>query len=206
LTANRLASGGPIEICCEQECGMAKEPDNVGSTTAGASKPGGMPYEHVIMRAFDKLTSEIFIFLLAYVALVIGFAWLAPAMSRSLVVLLHVLPVVGIAAYVWQQSAGLARQATENGVDVWSGVATGSARVTGISGAVARTLGRVKVRSTLASGNARVTGVATGTGGDADSTDEIFLLDKFRKLDESSRQAVIREVMRRLDQRSTRDG
>jgi hypothetical protein len=184
-----------------QECEMANEQESRLLSAAGVG-PSATPYEHVIVRAFDKLTSEIFVFLLAYVALVVGFAWLAPTGSESFAVLLHVLPVAGIAAYVWLQSAGLARQATANGVDVWSGVATGSARVTGISGAVARTLGRVKVRSTLASGNARVTGVSIG--GDAVDTDENFLLDRFRKLDDAGRQAVIREAMKRLEQRSTR--
>lgn len=182
---------------------MAKREDKATSATV---KPGAMPYEHLLVRAFDKLSSEIFVFLLAYVMVLIGFAVVAPAVSASFSLLLHVLPIVGVAAYVWLRSAGLAKQATANGVDIWSGIAIGSARVTGVAGAVARTLGRVKVRSVLAAGSARVTAVDAGGNGEADGNEERYLLDQFRKLDETARRAVVDEVHRLLKPRPAGDG
>jgi hypothetical protein len=163
----------------------------------------GAPYESTLLRAFDKLTSEVFVFLLAYVILLIGLAWFVPAFSIELRILLYILPVLGIAAYVWLQSGRITKEAEEHGVQVWSGVAAGSAYVAGVRGGLAALLGRVKVFSGIATGRARVIGVDAGSESlESEGAQEGYLLETFRKLDESNRRKVVNEASRLLDRRS----
>jgi len=174
-------------------------------------KPGvksavNLPYEHALLKAFDKLTSEIFIFLLAYLILVVGVAWLVPTMSSSLQVLLHVLPVLGIAGYLWLHSGSLVKTAESHGVEVRSGLALGSARVAGALGLGGRP-DRVKVKSGIAAGNAQVIGSDSSgiTTPEDKSDDEQYLLHTFRQLDPAERRQVLTRMLRILDERGIRE-
>ena len=172
-------------------------------TPSQDKKDGGTkaPFEAGLLRAFDKLTSEIFVFLLAYVILLIGLGIFASALSVGLRTLLYILPIVGIAAYAWLESGRITMTAKNEGVDVWSGVATRSGRVVGIRGAISSMLGRVKLRSLIVSGNARVVGVDVGGDALGKGAQEGYLLDMFRKLEQADRRKVVNNVSSLLEKR-----
>lgn len=59
------------------------------------------PYEEALSKGIEKLTSEIFIFLLCYTILLIGMAVLGTKLPTELRTLLYILPVLGIGPYLW---------------------------------------------------------------------------------------------------------
>ena len=173
-----------------------------GSTPDKQKLRNAAPYEGVLLRAFDKLTSEVFVFLLAYLILVIGFAVFSPGLVTPLRTLIYILPILGIAGYLWIKSGRVTKRAEDSGVQVWSGVATGSARVTGVRGGIGSLLGRVKVRSGFAGGDARVVGVDVGSEAEGRGAQEEYLLELFRKLNASDRLKLVSEASRILVDRS----
>ncbi len=80
------------------------------------------PYEGVLLKAFDRLTSEIFIFLLAYVILIIGLSFFNVAMTNTLITLLYLIPILGVVSYAWLRQRALVNDAKEHGVNVKEGV------------------------------------------------------------------------------------
>src|SRR5687767_2395358 len=161
------------------------------------------PYEPVLIKAFDKLTSQVFIFLLAYLILVIGLGVLAPDITSQLSTLLYVLPMVGISSYVWQRRRSLAREARQQGISVKAGIVTGEAQVAGIRSTRgdANLPSDVSVGVGLASGRSRVEGVvigAEGTSADA-ARDAQYLNAIFEQLSPVQRRKMIASAQRLLD-------
>jgi hypothetical protein len=70
-----------------------------GSSNTG-EKQSSPPYEAALNKAFDKLTSEILIFLLAYTILLIGLAVFGSGIATQFRNLLYIIPVLGVVAYV----------------------------------------------------------------------------------------------------------
>jgi hypothetical protein len=152
------------------------------------------PYEAVLIKAFNRLTSEVFIFLLAYLILIIGLAVLAPGLTSEVRTLLYILPVLGIGAYSWQKRRALAGQAKLQGIDVWAGIVTGEAKVRGFQApaGAAGTPQNVKVTAGFAGGKGAVEGVVIGdseTG--ANTSDAHYLLETFQKLNPPQRARLI---------------
>lgn len=161
------------------------------------------PYEYVLIKAFDKLTSQVFIFLLAYLILVIGLAVFAPQLTNEVRTILYVLPVLGIGAYLWQQQRSLASQAKRHGINVMAGITTGEARVTGVrlaSGSDGQPHD-VSVGVGLASGRSRVEGAVIGQE-DTDklASDSQYLLETFKQLGPQKRRKVIASAQKLLDE------
>src|SRR5437016_2686080 len=113
---------------------MSKSEDtNADVAPAEAGGVQGLPaapYEVPLTRAFDKLTSQIFLFLLAYVILLIGLAVFGSQLADTLRNLFYVIPVLGVLAYVWLRQRKIVQVAKNNGIDVRAGIVSGSARVT----------------------------------------------------------------------------
>ena len=164
---------------------------------------GAVPYETVLIKALDKLTSQVFIFLLAYLILVIGLAVLAPQLTVEVRTLLYVLPVLGIGAYLWQQQRAIAGQAKHHGIDVKAGLVTGEAHVTGVRAAAgsASLPEDVQVGVGLVSGKSRVEGAVIGPAEASDSPSERqYLLDTFQQLSPPKRRKLIASAQRLLDE------
>lgn len=162
------------------------------------------PYEATLMNAFGKLNSEIFIFLLAYLILVIGLGVFAPGLANPLRTLLYGLPVLGIAGYLWQRQRMLVREARQHGISVTAGVTTGRARVVGVEGPAGTGAlpENVAVRSTLASGDSKVGGLVAPEAvpsAQAAPASEQYLLDLFRQLDGDSRNQLMMTAMKVLE-------
>jgi hypothetical protein len=117
-----------------------------GEQIAGASDSRlTAPYEAVLMRALDKLTSQIFIFLLAYTMLLIGLAAYGAEMAAWLRNLLYIIPVLGVSTYVLLRQRTLARKAAAHGVQVRAGIVRDSGYVAGIRGIAREFLDNVRV-------------------------------------------------------------
>jgi len=174
--------------------------DRKGSRSSGKNsqspKSSGLPYERAVIMGFDKLSSEIFIFLLVYVILLIGLAVVAPQLSTTLKTLFYILPILGIVAYLWLKSTGLIKDAEANGIQVYSGIAAGSAQVIGVRGRITQALGRIKVGSFVAIGNARVIARESAASDVNANPDEPYLISLFRDLDDAQRTALIAEANR----------
>jgi hypothetical protein len=161
------------------------------------------PYETVLIKAFDKLTSQVFIFLLAYLILVIGLAVFAPQLVAEVRTILYALPVLGIGAYLWQQHRTLAGQAKRHGINVKAGITTGDARVTGVvSDADSVDLPKdVNVTAGLATGKSRVVGVVVGQEEAGDQAiDTQYLLETFQQLSAHKRRKLIASAQKLLDE------
>lgn len=155
------------------------------------------PYEVPLSKAFDKLTSEVFIFLLAYVILIIGLAVFGESLANTLKTLLYIIPVLGVAAYVWQNQKTIRNKAGKSGIDVRAWMVKG-AQVIGVEGAKSGDAipENVKVRAGLASDNAKVKGMVYGSDDPAD-TSEKYLLEQFTKLDDNNKDELI-DYVRKL--------
>jgi len=161
------------------------------------------PYETVLIKAFNKLTSQVFIFLLAYLILVIGLAVLAPQLTSQVRTLLYLLPILGIGAYLWQQQRSLAGKAKRRGIDVKAGVVMGSAQVTGVrSHTGSADLPKdVSVGVGLAAGKGEVGGVYIDQEETGDlASDAQYLLETFQQLSPPKRRKLISSAQKLLDE------
>src|SRR5438876_1425239 len=104
---------------------MDEQPSQEKSEQSSHVVSRNVPYEVPLTRAFDKLTSQIFIFLLAYVILLIGLAVFGSGLIVTLRSLLYILPVLGVIAYLWQQRKTIRRDGEDRGIDVKAGKITG---------------------------------------------------------------------------------
>jgi hypothetical protein len=173
---------------------MAKPPKK----PSGEAESPAVPYEKALLKAFEKLTSEVLLFLLAYMILLIGSETLAPSMSSTLRGLLYIIPILGVGAHVWLKRTNVAKAARDHDVEVSAGITTGSAQVTGLRGPASATPASIKVSSGFAGDHAQVTGVDHGPTGRTDDppADEQYMLKLFRELDDAGRRELVSRAMR----------
>lgn len=153
------------------------------------------PYGAALKQAIDKLTSEVFLFLIAYVILLVGAELLAPGLTRNYRYLFYILPIVGIGAYLFQRSRHLAKQSREQlerSVTVSSTLAH-DATVVGVRGEGADIPEEVAVVSRMALGGSEIIGVDVGRGS-SDARLE-YLSRLFEKLDEADRDALVSRAL-----------
>src|SRR5436305_7829631 len=97
-----------------------EQPEQSSHSEQGVAQPDGVsrnaPYEVPLTKAFDKLTSQIFLFLLAYVILLIGLAVFGSNLAVTLRSLFYILPILGIAAYLWQQQRAIVKDGKDRGI------------------------------------------------------------------------------------------
>ncbi len=156
------------------------------------------PYEAVLIRAFNQLTSQVLIFLLAYLILVIGLAVLAPALTSEVRTLLYILPVLGIGAYAWQKRRSLSSRAKQQGIDVRAGIVTGAGIVRGVQApaGAAGTPQEVRVAAGFVGGNGKVEGLRIGDN----EADVQYLLHTFQQLQPPQRRKLIAAAQKLLDE------
>jgi hypothetical protein len=176
---------------------MAKRtaPDASARPTIGAGPGVAAPYESALNKALDKLTSEVLVFLLAYVILVIALVTLRERIPETLAGLLYVIPVLGIVAYAWLRKRTVVRAPHAPGVSVRA-LFVKDAYVGGVRGpAPARGEGPVDVSVGIASGSATAVGVDAGAEGD----DARYLGTIFRELTPSHRRQLIASATQMLE-------
>jgi hypothetical protein len=161
------------------------------------------PYEDALIKAFDRLTSEIFIFLLAYFILIVGLSFLNVRLTDTLRNLLYIIPILGVVAYLWVRQHELVRDAKKHGVDVKEGVrvdagnVSDDAVITGVSGAGEGPIGNVDVAVRRASNRAIITGIDYAQAdAHSPSEEERYLVKLFRQLDVTSRDRLIAQAQK----------
>jgi len=122
-----------------------------------------------------------FISLLAYMILLIGRAALGSEIPPELRTLLYLIPVLGVAAYVWMKRWRVTRS-TQRDVDVRAGVTTGGATVLGESGPLSDRPGRTEVRNGYAGSGLTVAGRMVSDSSNEDPKISQDFIDTYRKL------------------------
>lgn len=174
---------------------------DLGVHIPGASDSGPTaPYEAVLMRALEKLTSQIFIFLLAYTMLLIGLAVAGTEMTAWLRNLLYIIPILGVLSHVLLQQRRVARKAAAHGVQVRAGIVKDSGYVAGIRGIAQGFLDNVRVGAGWVSGEAQVIGVdeprGLATETEAPKGSEVqYLLSLYQELGEQDRSSLVAYAM-----------
>jgi len=191
--------------------GQQGTPDqNIGSTQTPTPATTGSqtaPYEVPLTKAFDKLTSEIFLFLLAYVILLIGLAVFGSSLIVPLRTLLYIVPILGVAAYLWQQQGTIVKDGKNQGIDVKAGKVLDDAHVSGVinasrEGAIPS---NVKVRVKKASGRARVSGAEYADGNASDNKTG-NTLQVFQQLSSQNQMELIKHAQEMLSQQEDSHG
>lgn len=159
----------------------------------------GIPYEASLTKAFDKLTSQVLIFLLAYVILLIGLAAFGSDLPNTLHSLLHIIPVLGVGAYVWSQQRNIAQEAVAKGLDIKGGIIRDSAKLTGARGATGQIPENIKLDVGYASGHAEVTGVDYGGFEEPRGNLAQAMSDIYKELDQSSQVKLLGNAQRLLE-------
>jgi hypothetical protein len=165
--------------------------EELHSDVALSVPAAGAPYEVSLTKAFDKLTSQILIFLLAYVILVIGLSIFGKNLTNSFKTLLYIIPVLGVAAYLWENQKAIRREADENGIDVSAWIVKG-AEVVAVEGAKRGDSipEKVVVKPKLVFDNAKVKGLVFGSDKPADASEK-YLMEQYMKLDEENKGELI---------------
>lgn len=188
--------------------GQQVAPDqNTGSTQAPTPATTGSqtaPYEVPLTKAFDKLTSEVLLFLLAYVILLIGLAVFGSSLIVPLRTLLYIIPILGVAAYLWQQHTTIVK---DGKIDVKTGKVSENAHISGVTNAPKEggIPGYVKVHVKEASGSARVSGAEYADGGAADNKTG-YTLQIFQQLNSQNQMELIASAQRMLSQQENSHG
>lgn len=159
------------------------------------------PYSEALAKAFDKLTSQILIFLLAYVILLIGLAVLGAQLAPTIRNLLYVIPLLGVAAFVFERRQNIVKDGRQKGIDIKARRVSGSASVIGVRGATNDLPENVTLRVGRAGDRAVVHGVEYGNVSEADAskpagTDAQYLLDTFQRLSRQNRRELIATAQR----------
>jgi hypothetical protein len=169
-----------------------------GSSTRASARSGttvDLPYEVALNKALDKLTSEILIFLLAYMILVIALVMLRGSIPDGLRVLLYVIPILGFVGYAWLRKRTVIREPRSSGVSV-KALFVKDAYVGGVRGAGrGAEAGAVDVSVAVATGRGTVVGVDQTNVAD----DLKYLQSIFHQLTESHRRQVITSASQLLD-------
>ncbi len=187
-----------------------EKPEQSIHSEQGVAQPSvsrNAPYEVPLTKAFDKLTSQIFLFLLAYVILLIGLAVFGSSLVVTLRTLLYILPVLGVIAYLWQQQRAIEKDGKNRGIDVKAGKITGQARIGGVVNAprdrdVPNDI-RVHVRQ--AKDSARISGVEYDDG-DESNDETSYIARIFQQLSQQNQRKLIDSAHRILNQQEKTSG
>ena len=158
-----------------------------------------VPYEEALVRAFDKLTSQVLVFLLGWGIILIILATIKPDISIQLLASIYFLSALGVAVYVWQEKRSVVGQGNNRRkrVRVRAGRAEGSTYVSGTRGAIPMSPDDIDVRLGRGKDNARVIGLDAGEIDSVDSkfsrsNQENYLIELFRQLEASDRRELVR--------------
>jgi hypothetical protein len=179
-----------------------------GAVNTVVDRVTASPYEDVLNKAFDKLTSQVLIFLLAYMILLIGVAVLGNGIDSGLRTLFYIIPIMGVAGYIWLQRwrhvSG--EEDSKRDVDVRGHVTRGGSEVVGERGRVSDRSGSTKVRSGLASDKSRVVGRDVPGSGGEDPTIPRDLIDIYHELDRGNRGRLLTYAQNLLSRQQPHNG
>jgi hypothetical protein len=157
------------------------------------------PYEAALLKAFDKLTSQVLIFLLAYVIVLIGVAWFGDGIDSRLRMLFYLIPIMGVLAHVWLQRRRHIRRAMERDVYVGAGVTTGGSTVVGEGGRVSEQPGQTQVHSGYAGGRSTVAGRMTPEASSKDPVISQDFIETYHQLSRENRIKLLSDAQDLLE-------
>lgn len=150
--------------------------------------------ELVLLKAFDKLTSQVFIFLLAYTLLLVIVVVKGSQMPAEFRLVLTVIPLLGVVGFIWLRHMRLRTESSSAGISVQAGEISDSASVAGVRGAQSPDYvpENVNVSVKHGSGHANIVGVEYETvSRRQDDSQENQLIQLFRNLPSSERNALL---------------
>jgi hypothetical protein len=168
---------------------MEEQAKSTPPSEAEQVPPQSTPYETALNIAFNRLTSQILIFLLAYVILLIGIAVLGAGIETRLLTLLYIIPILGVVAYVWLQRRSVPN-VPERNVDVSSLVAKDDSLVAGEIGDYGASSGDTKVSALFTSGST-VAGRMIESPRRKESDVSQDLIDVYKKLAPENRSRLL---------------
>jgi hypothetical protein len=196
-------------INSNEENNTTEDTNDKKATVLSENLPKQIPYEAALLKAFDKLTSQILIFLLAYVILLIGIGVLAVEISDTFKNLLYIIPILGVGAYLWSQRRDIHNDAKKSGINVKSGWVSDEAKVTGVRTTpdAAQVPHDVDVSAAVVKDKAEVTGfvVESDDVSEKQSSDLEYMKDIFQQLSISNRRKLITDAQRLMDKQSDSD-
>jgi hypothetical protein len=165
------------------------------------------PYEATLNTALNKLTNEIFIFLLAYLMLLIGLSVFGSSLVAELRTLLYIIPILGVMAYVRLRRRNLSQKEHRYNVQVRSGIAAEESYVGGERDPTQGGPGRTRVTSLFAR-RSTVIGRDVGgqTGGSTEASPAVnaqYLLNIFQQLDQANQRRLISSAQSLLDKKQS---
>ena len=168
--------------------------------------PSDAPYERVLSKAFEKLTSEILIFLLAYTILLVVLVWIGHNLSIWLLALFYVIPILGLITYVWSKRRDITQREQEREVQVKVRRAEGEAYVGGERGSFQNISGSTMVNAGNVSDKAQVVGRDIGsTFSDTSNIDANYLVSVFERLNRGNQTRIISQANDMLSRRDNPD-
>jgi hypothetical protein len=170
---------------------MTNESESESSVPQNYATELTRPLGEALGKAVDKLTSQIFLFLIAYLILVIFLTMRASDLSVQVRVLLDLIPALGVIAYVYLEKKKIAEVKKKLQIDVNARIATGGASVTGLRGPAPDSLNELGVTVGYAGGKAQVIGVDSTPAASSGAADREYLLQLFETLDAKDRLELI---------------
>jgi hypothetical protein len=155
------------------------------------------PYEPVLLIAFDKLTNQILIFLLAYVILLIGLGVFAIELSDTLKNLLYIIPILGAGGYFLSQNRKISNDAEKHGINVKAGWVSGKAKVIGKRSPTgeASVSENIDVIAGVAKGEAEIAGVVIEDKKPVEPPPDIgYLSNLYEDLNDDGRRKLIEKA------------
>jgi hypothetical protein len=184
------------------------EKENPGNDEAKLENIKSAPYEPVLLKAFDKLTNQILIFLLAYVILLIGIGVFANELSETLKNLLYIIPILGAGVFVFSQDRKISNDAKNKGINVKGGWVSEKGEVTGVraSSELESAPDNVSVFGGVVKG--KVIGYEVGNGEDDEKKpfDVGYLTEMFSQLNDTNRRKLINSAQNYLEKQEKLNG
>jgi len=152
------------------------------------------PFEEALKIALNRLTSEVFIFLLAYTILLIGIAIFGSGLTTQLRTLFYIIPILGITAYMWLRRPAIVKKAAGN-VRVRVLLAQEGAKVIGVRGGPGQEQGHTDVRAGFVSRSEvfgrDYSGVGSQNRSDADAASVRYLAEIFQNLEKAGQNELM---------------
>jgi len=158
----------------------------------------GLPYEAVLLKAMDKLTSQILIFLIAYTILLIALYAYGPQMATWLRNLFYIIPVLGVGAYAWLRRRDIVKEADAKGIDIRAGIVRGSARLVGAQGVTGEAPENLKLSVGYADDQAEVLGLDYGGSEEQLGNLTKAMNEIYEKLDQDNQIKLLNSARRLL--------
>ncbi len=148
-----------------------------------------IPFEQALTEGFKKLTNEVFLFLLCYMIIMVGLEVTAKGLIEKIRPLVYIIPLGGVAAYVWLEKSKIPQRAKMN---LQVGEMGDRVVFAGRRGGVTNSDINMKAK--------RLTGNVEFIGEQAGYSDDInYLIKIYKELNLNERRQVINSISEMLD-------